>query len=104
FELDDFRRVTGPLSDPHDTGETRSPVRVLWRDLVEQLVDHERLVRKLREHRPASGEVAALGERDDALDLPAARRRLGFRRAHLPVATDGHGQVLKLLHPGSALA
>src|SRR6266542_221733 len=44
LQLDDLGAVAGPLADPNDARVARGAIRVLRRDLAEQLVDHERLV------------------------------------------------------------
>ncbi len=53
LDLDDLRRVALTLAEPHDPGVPGRAIGVLRGDLVEQLVDDERLVRELRRPRRA---------------------------------------------------
>src|SRR5918999_3869494 len=99
LDLDDRRCVAWSLPDADDPGVTGAPVAVAGSDLLEELVDDERLIRQLRDDPPPRSERAFLGKRDDALDL--ATDLLGTRlgRLHLLVAEDRHDQVAVQGHP-----
>src|SRR5450755_3979673 len=68
LDLDDLGGIAEPPSDPHDPGVARGAIGVFRRDLVEELVDHERLVREFCNHLAPGGEITALGEGDHPLD------------------------------------
>src|SRR4051794_33913621 len=104
LDLDDLCRVAAALTDPDDPGVPGGAVGVLGSDLVEQLVDDERLVRELGHDRPTGREVAALSQRDHLLDSAGDLLGLRLGRLHLLVADHGHGQVLEQAEPGSLLA
>src|SRR4051794_9499280 len=67
LDLDDFGAIARALADLHDPGVAGGPIGVLGGDLVEELGDHERLVRELRDDRSTCRQVAALGDGDHPL-------------------------------------
>ena len=61
-----------------DAGVAAGALRVARRDLLEQLVDGELVLAERRQRLPARVQVAALGERDQLLDLGLDRLGLGL--------------------------
>src|SRR5688500_7344903 len=71
LELDHRRGVAWAGAELDDPGVARVAVRVLWSDLVDQLVDDEWLIRQLGDDPPARRKRAVLGKGYDLLDLTA---------------------------------
>ena len=62
-------RVAATRAELEDAGVAAGPLRVARSDLLEQLVDGELVLPQRAERLPAGVEVAALGQRDQLLDL-----------------------------------
>src|SRR5450755_2174585 len=104
LDLDDLGGITEPPANPHNPGVARRAICIFRRDLVEELVDHERLVGELGNHLAPGGEIAALGQGDHPLNTRADLLGLGLGGLDLLVAQDRHGQVLEQRQAGALLA
>src|SRR5205823_12698599 len=87
LQEDHLRRVGAARAKLDDPRVAAWSLGVTRRDLLEELVDHEAVLTELRERLAASVEVAALGKRDQLLDLRLDG--LGLRLARLyPLVLD----------------
>src|SRR3954449_2268828 len=76
-----------------DPGVAAGPLRVPRRDLLEQLVDDELVLPQRRERLPARVQVAALGQRDQLLDLGLDRLGLGLGGLDALVVDDLFAEI-----------
>src|SRR5687768_13723102 len=104
LDLDHRGRVTWTQPELDDAGEAGSPVGILRRELADQLVDDERLMRHLADELTTGVQVAALCERDHAVNEAANFLGLGLRGPHLLVADHGYRQVPEHRHAMRVLA
>src|SRR3954471_2115437 len=87
LEEDHLGRIRAALTELDDPRVAAGPVRVARTDLLEQLVDDEPVLAERREGLAPGVETAALGERDQLLDL--GLDGLGLRLAGLdPLVLD----------------
>src|SRR5204862_5729513 len=77
LDEDHLGRVAAPRPELEDARVAAVAAAVARRDLGEQLVDGELVLRQRRQRLPARVQVAALAQRDQFLDLRAHRLRLG---------------------------
>src|SRR3954453_22712316 len=77
LEEDHLGRVRATRTELQDAGVAAGPRPVAGRDLLEELVDGELVLAQGRQGLPARVQVAALGQRDELLDL--GLDRLGLR-------------------------
>src|SRR6185436_8810684 len=94
LELDDRGCVAGTVADLHDPGVAGIPIPIFGRDLVDQFVDYQRLIRQRGDDAPAGGQRALFGKGYDVLDLAADLFGPRFGRLDLLVAQDGDYEVL----------
>src|SRR3954452_3324787 len=89
LEQDHLGRIRPARAQLEDARVAARPLRVARGDLLEQLVDHELVLAEARHRLPASVLIAALGERDQPLQVRLDRLGLGLSglnplmRAHL---------------------
>ena len=108
LEEDHLGRVRPARAELDDPRVAAGTLRVARRDLLEQLVDDELVVvRASRERLPAGVQVAALGERDQLLDLGLDRLRLrpgwsGSARARSAASTGSTAATCGEPRRGSA--
>jgi hypothetical protein len=87
LEVHHLGRVAATRTELEDAGVAAGPLRVPRSDLLEQLVDRELVLPQRAERLTAGVQVAALGQRDQLLDL--GLDRLGLRlRALDPLVLD----------------
>src|SRR5262245_58058575 len=104
LELDDGRRVTSALAELDQPRVAGSAVPVPGRELVHQLVHHERLVGQLGDDPPPRGERALSREGDDPLDLASHLLGARLRGPDLLVPQHRYHEVLVEGLAGTGLA
>ena len=88
LEEDHLGRVGATRTELEDAGVAARPLRVARSDLLEQLVDGELVLAERRQRLAPGVQVAALGERDQLLDLGLDGLGLGLGRLDPLVLDD----------------
>src|SRR5439155_9180030 len=93
LDEDHLRRIATARAELEDARIAARALRIARREFLEQLVHRELVLRERRERLAARVQIAALGQRDQLLDLRLDRLRLGLRGPHALVLDDLLAQV-----------
>src|SRR4051794_8502887 len=95
LDVDHLRRIAATGAQLEDPRVAAGAARVARRDLLEELVDRELVLPQRGQRLAPRVQIAALGERDQLLDLGLDRLGLGLGRLDPLVLDDLFTEVLQ---------